>query len=745
MALSPDEKFIYVNPDTTSGEYNTAQYFPVKYLRGLECAVATNFYIYFRGPKDAKSTRITVNITSGFIKDFFTQFVDEVNFGENAVITLADRNIATDATTGGTDFQHVNAFVVPVILSDVTTSGHEDVQVAEDLDVAGTITGNLTGDVTGNADTATALATARAINGVDFDGTGAITITAAGSTLSDTVPVSKGGTGATSLTTDGVLFGNGTSAVSAVDLSSSGNIVVGGSTPAAVTGANLAGSGLAATVGNGTLVLAVETLNQDTTGSAATLTTPRAINGVDFDGSAPITVTSAGSTLSDTVTVAKGGTGLTTVGTNNILTGNGTGALQSEANLRYDDSTLRLFSTGSGKPKIDISSSNTTKDTQPKLILSKTATGEDGENIGSIDFNGTNDDDTTILYAQILGEISDATDGDDGGKLTLSVSSHDATLVAGLVIEDGDASGEVDATIGAGAASVTTVAGTLTMGSTAALTNAGLVAVANQSNITGVGTISSGVWEGTDVGVAHGGTGLSTVGTNEILTGNGTGALTSESNLTFNSNRLIIGADAEITPQLRLRNDENTVNIAIADVADNIAPGTVDGDFVIDCSGDHNVIITQNNAAALTIDTNGDSNFNRRFTVTGNTDGTYEGDVVYFGGTTSMTIGTIYHYKSDGTWEQADADAVATCDGLLGVALGAASDTNGMLLRGMVTLDHDPGAVGDVLFLSTTAGDATATAPSGNNNIVRVLGYCLNASNGQIWFNPDSTFVEVTA
>ena len=68
-----------------------------------------------------------------------------------------------------------------------------------------------------------------------------------------------------------------------------------------------------------------------------------------------------------------------------------------------------------------------------------------------------------------------------------------------------------------------------------------------------------------------------------------------------------------------------------------------------------------------------------------------------------------------------------------------------MLLRGMVTLDHDPGAVGDVLFLSTVAGIATATAPSGNNDIVRVIGYCLNASNGQIWFNPDSTFVEVTA
>ena len=49
------------------------------------------------------------------------------------------------------------------------------------------------------------------------------------------------------------------------------------------------------------------------------------------------------------------------------------------------------------------------------------------------------------------------------------------------------------------ASSSVTIAGTLTMGSTAALTNAGLVAVANQSNITGVGTISSGTWNGTAI------------------------------------------------------------------------------------------------------------------------------------------------------------------------------------------------------------------------------------------------------
>ena len=40
--------------------------------------------------------------------------------------------------------------------------------------------------------------------------------------------------------------------------------------------------------------------NQNTTGSAATLTTPRAINGVNFDGSAAITVTAAAGTLTGT-------------------------------------------------------------------------------------------------------------------------------------------------------------------------------------------------------------------------------------------------------------------------------------------------------------------------------------------------------------------------------------------------------------------------------------------------------------
>lgn len=49
------------------------------------------------------------------------------------------------------------------------------------------------------------------------------------------------------------------------------------------------------------VALDIPTLNQSTTGSAATLATPRAINGVNFDGSAPITIAAAANTLTGTL------------------------------------------------------------------------------------------------------------------------------------------------------------------------------------------------------------------------------------------------------------------------------------------------------------------------------------------------------------------------------------------------------------------------------------------------------------
>ena len=84
----------------------------------------------------------------------------------------------------------------------------------------------------------------------------------------------------------------------------------------------------------------IPTLNQSTTGNAATATalaTARNINGVSFDGTGDITVTAAGSTLSDTVTVAKGGTGATSLTDNAVLLGNSTSAVEASAHLTYSN------------------------------------------------------------------------------------------------------------------------------------------------------------------------------------------------------------------------------------------------------------------------------------------------------------------------------------------------------------------------------------------------------------------------
>ena len=132
------------------------------------------------------------------------------------------------------------------------------------------------------------------------------------------------------------------------------------------------------------------------------------------------------------------------------------------------------------------------------------------------------------------------------------------------------------------------------------------------------------------------------------------------------------------------------------------------------------------------------------FAKTSSTNHSSNGDIIKLG-TGSTTQGELCYYTSSGTWVAANATEVGKAGGvLLAIALGTDPDVDGMLLRGMYTLDHDPGTIGDELYVSTTAGDIT-NDPSGysTGNIVRVVGYCLDSTNGQIWFNPSNDFIEL--
>ena len=236
--------------------------------------------------------------------------------------------------------------------------------------------GTITAALTGNASTATALQTARAINGVNFNGTAAITVTAAAGTLSGatlaasvtassltsvgtlsgltvTAPITGSITGSSGSTT-----GNAATATALATARNINGVSFNGTADITVTaaagtlsGATLASNVLASSLTSvGTLTGLTVTApitgsvtgsSGSSTGNAATATalqTARNINGVAFNGTADITVTAAAGTLTG-ATLASGVTAssLTSVGT--------LGTLAVSGNATFDTSTLFVDAT----------------------------------------------------------------------------------------------------------------------------------------------------------------------------------------------------------------------------------------------------------------------------------------------------------------------------------------------------------------------------------------------------------------
>jgi len=114
-------------------------------------------------------------------------------------------------------------------------------------------------------------------------------------------------------------------------------------------------------------------------------------------------------------------------------------------------------------------------------------------------------------------------------------------------------------------------------------------------NVTGLAEFRSA--DGDTLGVIHGGTGLATIGTNRILTGNGTGDLTDEANLTFDGTTLAVTGDTTISGNLTVQgNFTETVKIATEDpiIALNTAvtgANANDAGFVIERGSDANVAL----------------------------------------------------------------------------------------------------------------------------------------------------------
>ena len=156
--------------------------------------------------------------------------------------------------------------------------------------------------------------------------------------------------------------------------------------------------------------------------------------------------------------------------------------VDSDFTITHDNATGASIATGAtglaiSAPAVTVSSSAASSPilhitnthagaTSGELRFNKdSASGADSDIMGLISFYGTDDSDNTherVAYVDAI--ITDSAHGSEAASLRFYVAENDATLTAGLVIAgQADADGEVDVTIGAGAASTATVAGSLTV------------------------------------------------------------------------------------------------------------------------------------------------------------------------------------------------------------------------------------------------------------------------------------------
>lgn len=163
---------------------------------------------------------------------------------------------------------------------------------------------------------------------------------------------------------------------------------------------------------------------------------------------------------------------------------------------------------------------------------------------GDLTVNGTTTtvDTTNTIVKDPLIELNTgaASNANDLGIVMERGSTGDNAIVAWDESADGFIVGTTTATgastgnltIAAAPLTASTFTGNLTgdvtgnvSGTAATVTDATQAAITTTANLSTVGTITTGTWQATDVGVEYGGTGVSTLTDGGVLVGNGTGAV----------------------------------------------------------------------------------------------------------------------------------------------------------------------------------------------------------------------------
>ena len=109
--------------------------------------------------------------------------------------------------------------------------------------------------------------------------------------------------------------------------------------------------------------------------------------------------------------------------------------------------------------------------------------------------------------------------------------------------------------------------------------------------------------------------------------------------------------------------------------------------------------------------------------------------------TNSTGVGAALYMASDGHFDEADADSTTTMPCRV-LAVESGTGTKNVLLQGFLRKDAWNWTVGGDLYISTTTGALTQTAPSGSGDQVQKIGFAWTADIA--YFSPgDYTIVEV--
>ena len=133
----------------------------------------------------------------------------------------------------------------------------------------------------------------------------------------------------------------------------------------------------------------------------------------------------------------------------------------------------------------------------------------------------------------------------------------------------------------------------------------------------------------------------------------------------------------------------------------------------------------------------------RQFDLPG-ANGTTQGDIIYYGlPAPDFASGKLHYLRSNGQWYLADKDAELTSGAvLIAFALGSSPTNDGMLLRGMFRYGSDLGSIGDRIYVGDDGVPTNDVSGFSAGDVIRIIGYLLGSTNGELWFNPDNTYIE---